>query len=193
MNEINIDTIKNFIEQLKENNVVINAKITTKCEYGHKYTTNMDNFNDCPLCLKYTPEHINSMIMTRRHKQSIKIDINQNDKSSPACVYIAKLEKQLTNESFYKIGYSIKSVYDRLIDNPYEIVKYKSIFTNLAYAKLLERHLHILHDEYSYQPLIGFDGCSECFTKILPETYPIFNNINIDNSKTIADIIMKYI
>lgn len=187
------NAVRNAIDILKQNNININTKISTYCEYGHRYTISLNDFDKCPLCEKYTQEHIKDIIITRRKNQSVRIDIGNDDKITPSSVYIVNLQNDITNESFYKIGYSTKSVFDRLNDIPYIITKHKVIFTNLAYAKFIERHLHILHDDYVYQPKIGFDGCSECFTEIIIDTQDIFDNINVNKSKFMADIIAKYL
>lgn len=187
---MNIESIKDIINTLKDNGLSLNTKITTTCIYGHKYSVKMDDFNECPLCLKYTSEHIAKITADRRNSHTLRVDIFLEDKIIPCAVYIVKLRKD--DEEFYKIGYSVKGVKERLIECPYELIEHKSIFTCLAYAKVIERHLHLLHDEFSYLPKIGFDGCSECFIKVRDDIDKILNDINLERSKVIYNLLEGY-
>lgn len=183
-----IETIKALLTTYGMN---LNTTITINCPYGHRYTVKFDDNHNCPYCEKFTQSHIKSMIAARRKKSTMSINVLDTDKNTPCGVYVVKLHRNY--ETFYKIGYSIHSMEERLSGCPYEIINSKTIFTSLYYAKIIERHLHILNDEYSYAPKIGFDGCSECFSYLKNEVTQIIKSLNVDQAETVSNIIKQYL
>lgn len=158
-----------ILKILEENGIKLATRVTVSCENGHKFSIKVGDISaTCPDCLKYTKPYIEDMIKKRRAK-SLRIRDNDLEKITPCCVYIVKLTRD--EESFFKIGLSVKSPLERLAEIPYEVQVIRAIFTNQCRCTYLERILHKLHDDagLSHIPNIGFVGVSECFSDVLLE------------------------
>lgn len=166
-----------ILKILEENDIKFSTRVTVTCKNGHKFSIKVGDISaTCPDCLKYSREYIEDMIKKRRAK-SLRIRDNDLEKITPCCVYIVKLTRN--DESFYKIGLSVKSPLERLADIPYEVRVVRAIFTNQCRSTYIERILHKIHDDngLSHIPNIGFVGVSECFSDILlDEIDEIINN-----------------
>lgn len=172
--------IVNLIEKLSSLGIDISSEVLVACKYGHKYSTTKElaAIDNCPLCAKWTKEYVAKMIKIRRN-HNILFKNDKDEKLSPCCVYFVKFKNLERNpeESFYKIGITKDSPLKRLNKVPYNIEVLGCIFTNRAIAIMAERILHRKHDEFSYQPLIGFSGISECFKKLIkPEIKKFADN-----------------
>lgn len=156
-----------LIKILEENGIKFATRVTVSCENGHKFSIKVGDISaTCPECEKYNYEYIADMIEKRRAK-SLRIRDNDLEKITPCCVYIVKLTRD--EESFFKIGLSVKSPLERLAEIPYEVEVVRAIFTNQSRSTYIERILHKLHDDagLSHIPNIGFVGVSECFSNVL--------------------------
>lgn len=158
---------EDILKILNENDISFSARVTVKCLNGHKYSIKIGELDGCcPDCKKYSYEYIADMIEKRRAK-SLRIRDNDLEKITPCCVYIVKLTRN--EESFFKIGLSVKAPTERLADIPYKVEVIRVIFTNECRSTYIERILHKIHDDdgLSHIPNIGFVGVSECFSDIL--------------------------
>lgn len=168
-----------ILKILEENGIKFATRVNVECPNGHRYAIKINDLDGvCPECVKYTKEYIEDMIEKRRAK-SLRIKDDENEKFTPAGIYIVKLTRD--DESFFKIGISTKSAHERLKDIPYSVEIINVIFTNSCGANFIERALHKVHDDagLSYVPKIGFTGCSECFSEILNDEIQSF----IDNQE----------
>lgn len=174
----NIHCPEKVLKILKENQIYFKEKVSATCKYGHKYGVHgEDSIFECPNCKKYSKKHIINMIRNRKNAK-MKLGFNrEREKLIPCSVYIIRMKKNINgvNEVFYKIGLSTNPI-NRFGKFPYETEIVKMIFTNKATAILIERCLHMVHDErnLSYAPNVGFEGCSECFSDILLDKIQLF-------------------
>lgn len=84
----------------------------------------------------------------------------------------------LNGESFYKIGVTVDKTNQRMwkgsMPYPYTIVD--EIITNRYEAMYIEKALHNLHRAFRYEPLLYFQGHTECFTQLISYTQEELDN-----------------
>lgn len=180
-----------LIKILEENGIKFATRVNVTCKNGHSFAVKVGDLNgECPFCTKYTHAYIADMIEKRRAK-SLRIRDNDLEKITPCCVYIVKLTRD--EESFYKIGLSVKSPLERLADAPYKVEVIRAIFTNQCRSTYLERILHKLHDDanLSHIPNIGFVGVSECFSDVLLDKIDEIIENQDESLKKYADVWLK--
>lgn len=91
---------------------------------------------------------------------------NKKDRLDPM-VYIVNFFDE--NESFVKIGITSRSIYERLVEYPFEYKVIKTIIGSPLFVYDEEVRLHRKFRNYKYTPIKQFAGSTECFSlDILP-------------------------
>ena len=167
------------IELLTEKYENADAKLNCRCLVcGNVWTPIYNSIKvgkGCPECANR--EHTGALCITSANRNKEKwMNID-------AKIYVIKCSD--INEVFYKIGITRQNVSDRFsnkgsLSYSYEIVL--EINTNLYEAVYSEKELHYDNKNFKYEPLIKFDGHTECFSKI-----------NIDKILSIKSNIENYI
>lgn len=152
--------------------VNVDTPIKIKCsEHGFFMQTpwhHKKQGSGCPKCTKV------SVYSRSRYIESC----NKADGNSS--LYIIRMFNE--NESFYKVGITMKSIKSRFSKSPYkieEIVIFKSK-ADIIYD--LETQLHRLLKKYSYNPKIKFGGsATECFVKIPKSILKLVSDMDKSN------------
>lgn len=139
------------------------AKIDCRCKICNNTWTptynSMKVGKGCPKCTDNKRNGALSVVLSERNKDEW---INKDAK-----VYVIKCLN--SNELFYKIGITTRNVSDRFLNKgniPYEYETLYEINTNLYDAIYIEKELHDYHKDFKYEPLIKFDGHTECFNEL---------------------------
>jgi len=168
------------IELLTEKYDGYDLKLKCRCRIcNHIWTPVFNSIKvgkGCPKCIDKERTGALSITLAQRNK------IKWTNKKSK--VYIIKCFNE--EEIFYKIGITTKNVTNRFLNKgniPYLYEILYEINTNLYEAVFIEKELHYDNKEYKYEPLIKFDGHTECFSKI-NENKIIYIQNNIENYRT---------
>jgi len=169
----NIDYIKNELKIINPNIEIISNKYETakttlrlKCKIdGYEWNADWNRIHQgygCPRC-SYDKMYgsYNKTIANRHIEEWLK---------EKAIIYIINCYNN--NENFYKIGITTRSTKERFCrtkEMPYNYKIVLEICTNLYDAVYLEQELHYDNKNYKYEPLIHFEGHTECFSKIHKE------------------------
>jgi len=155
----------------------IDEKLKCRCRICNNVWTPTYNSikvgKGCPECSNKKRTGALTITLARRNKTKF-ININ-------AKIYVIKCSNQ--DEIFYKIGITTKNISDRFLNKgviPYSYEILYEINTNLYEAIFIEKELHYNNKEFTYRPIIKFDGYTECFSKINVDKILITKN-NMEN------------
>ena len=93
------------------------------------------------------------------------IERNKLEFKNTDCI-LYKIRLYNDDESFYKIGITIKDIQIRLRSFPYSVEIISLEYHNLYDAYIREQDLHNSLINFKYKPVIKFAGQTECFSKI---------------------------
>lgn len=154
------------IEILDDNYISNNVKLLCRCDCREEWEIDWKHLlrqRCCPKCSRKEAYKNNKW-----HNKTIADRNKSKWKNIPAIVYTILCFNSC--ESFYKIGITSNSVNRRFYNNrtmPYNFKIVDEIYTNLYEAVYLEDTLHNNNKEYSYNPLIKFEGYTECFSELI--------------------------
>ena len=136
------------------------SDLNISCDKGHHFKRNwieLLNTPFCPICVRMKLPGGYNFVNAERNKEKW---LNKN-----AIVYIVNMYD--SNENFYKIGITNRSIDQRLqYKTPYNYTVISEIPTNMYDATYIENELHYHHRDNQYCPLKDFFGKTECFKDI---------------------------
>jgi len=167
---LSIEDIKEKLKLINSNIEIISNEYDTaytvlrlKCLLdGYEWNANWNRISQgfgCPRCSYDKMQGHYCKTLAERNKEDW-LNIN-------AIVYVIKCYNN--TENFYKIGITKRNVKERFSSQkemPYDFETLFEINTNLYEATYIEYELHKNHIKFLYEPLIFFEGHTECFSKI---------------------------
>jgi len=166
----------NFYDYSKVNYINMKTKVCIICPTHGEFWQTPDTHLSGKRCRKCSDDEAKGFYTIKNAEKNKEEWITIDAK-----VYLCKLFDNSTNECFYKIGITKKSILSRISKIPYTCKILNYIETNIYEACFIEHMLHEYNKPNKYITNKLFNGKTECFHKV-----------DIENFKEVKDNHYEY-